>query len=96
MIMKNIKSLIIGVFVMAIMLSPLAMSAQGLFGTDGFFKVEDNNYYNNRDAYTINSNQDPGISNQTFGQPLPLGSGIAVLLAAGAGYAIMKKRKNND
>ena len=94
MIMKNIKSLIIGVFVMAIMLSPLAMSAQGFFGTDGFFKVEENNYYNRGD-YTIDSSQDPGISNQTFGQPLPLGSGIAVLVAAGAGYAIMKRKKQH-
>lgn len=90
--MKNIKSLIIGVFVMAIILSPLAMSAQSFFGSDNFFKVEENNYYNRSDI--INSSEDPGITNQTFGQPLPLGGGIAVLVATGVGYAIMK-RKNN-
>lgn len=38
---------------------------------------------------------DGGITNQTFGAPL--GSGLFVLLAAGAGYATLKtkKRKSN-
>ena len=33
-----------------------------------------------------------GITNQTFGAPL--GSGLLILLAAGAGYATLKKRKS--
>ena len=37
-----------------------------------------------------------GITNQTFGET-PLGSGLLVMLAAGAGYATIKskKKKNN-
>ena len=34
-----------------------------------------------------------GITNQTFGAPL--GSGLLIMLAAGAGYATLKKRKSN-
>lgn len=35
-----------------------------------------------------------GITNQTFGAT-PMGSGLLILLAAGAGYATLKKRKSN-
>lgn len=35
------------------------------------------------------------IDNQTFGQS-PIGSGIIILLAAGAGYAILKRRKEDE
>ena len=35
-----------------------------------------------------------GITNQTFGET-PMGSGLLILLAAGAGYATLKKRKSN-
>ena len=35
-----------------------------------------------------------GITNQTFGET-PTGSGLLILLAAGAGYATLKKRKSN-
>ena len=36
------------------------------------------------------------INNQTFGQPVPLGSGIALLLAAGAGYAMLKRKEDEQ
>lgn len=91
-IMHN-KNIVLCAIVMTMMLLPIAMSGQGLFGNDNYFKIDENNY-NNRDIY-INDNVNPGITNQTFGQELPLGSGIAVIVAAGAGYAIMKRRKNN-
>ena len=34
------------------------------------------------------------IENQGFGQPAPLGSGIAILVASAAGYTILKKRND--
>ena len=34
------------------------------------------------------------INNQTFGQPVPVGSGMLILLAAGAGYAIYKRKED--
>ena len=36
------------------------------------------------------------ITGQTFGDNAPLGSGLFVLLAAGAGYATMKSRKKQS
>lgn len=38
-----------------------------------------------------------GVGNQPFGiEPTaPLGSGVLMLIAAGAGYAMMKRKKNN-
>ena len=36
------------------------------------------------------------LSNQTFGQETPVGSGLAILLVAGMGYAVTKSRKKNQ
>ena len=36
------------------------------------------------------------LSNQTFGQESPVGSGLAILLMAGMGYAAAKSRKKNQ
>jgi len=68
---------------MAGMLLPMAAYAQ----SDGFFR--DGGDYTNRDgngAYSLN--------NQTFGQEaVPLGSGLIVMLAAGVGYAVMRRKR---
>ena len=34
------------------------------------------------------------IDNQVFGQSVPLGSGMLILLAAGAGYATLKRKED--
>ena len=36
------------------------------------------------------------INNQIFGQPVPLGSGVLLLIAAGAGYAILKRKEDEQ
>ena len=36
------------------------------------------------------------IDNQIFGQPVPLGSGVLVLLAAGAGYMALKRKEDEQ
>lgn len=36
------------------------------------------------------------INNQIFGQPVPLGSGVIILLVAGAGYTILKKKEDDQ
>ena len=35
-----------------------------------------------------------GLNNQAFGQDVPLGSGLLILLGAAAGYAIIKKKED--
>jgi len=77
---------------------PIGVTAQGLFQrgvTDeeyyGFGGTERQNRMFNRSTiqtYGV-------IDNQTFGQS-PMGSGIVILLAAGAGYAILKRRKEDE
>ena len=64
--------------------------------TDGFFRSYDDN-----ESRDIN-----GIGNQTFGQStggpyspstvVPLGSGLIILMTAGAGYALVKRKRSNN
>lgn len=86
--MKNRKLKLKSVFfTMAMafgMLLPVTASAQ----SDGFFRGGGD--YSNRDAgggaYSLN--------NQTFGQETaPLGTGLLILTAAGAGYVALKRKK---
>ena len=53
--------------------------------------------YGNRDAlinYNINDNTGSGITNNNFGSPL--GSGIAILIGAGLGYMVLKKKEDKQ
>ena len=36
------------------------------------------------------------INNQIFGQSVPVGSGVLILLAAGAGYAALKRKEDEQ
>ena len=76
---------------------PLGASAQeGLFQRGvsdesyyGFGNTKDNTgFLGNRNTQTTGV-----INNQIFGQPVPLGSGMIILLAAGAGYAALKRKE---
>ena len=69
----------------ALMLSLLMVSAMTSFAqNDNFVTPEE---YNNRDFATTWS-----ITNNSFGAPL--GSGLLILTAVGAGYAMAKRRRN--
>ena len=88
---------------LALSLAMLAASSIGAFAQDGLFQrgVNDETYYGfggttensgllgNRNVQTTGT-----INNQVFGQPVPLGSGIVVLLAACAGYAALKRKED--
>ena len=77
------------------MLLPVTASAQ----SDGFFRGEGN--YMNRDGGPSGDivNQGFGddggntVTNQSFGEA-PVGSGLLILTAIGAGYAVLKKKKH--
>ena len=99
---KNLRAMAFSMVLAAGLLLPAGASAQqrdGLFGyaqspsdakTEGLF-----NTGNNRTAVTLNL-QD--INNYGLGEPepdAPLGSGLAVLLAAGLGYVALKKKKED-
>lgn len=71
--------------IMTALLLPMTSFAQQT--SDSFFCVDDA-FNGNRDVFAFN-----GLHNQTFGDA-PLGSGLLVLGALGAGYAIARRKRN--
>ena len=85
---------------MKVSLSPKAISLSLLMflglstiaqRSDGFFRNNEDTY-DNRDAINIWTATN-GIQNDDFGES-PLGSGLLILTAAGAGYAISRRRRS--
>lgn len=89
--------------VLVLSLAMLAALPIGAFAQEGLFQrsMTDETYYGfgsyydncglfgKRSAITMGT-----IDNQTFGQSVPLGSGVLLLVAAGAGYAILKRKED--
>lgn len=80
--MKNITKVKALRLLLLIGLIPLASFAQ----SDVFFKIENDDIYRD-DSWSYN------VNTQNFGET-PLGSGLLILTAVGAGYAISKRRRN--
>ena len=78
-----LKALVLSMIMTLSLVMPMAAQ------TDGFFKHNEN-LYENRDGETIITGS--GINNQQFGAPL--GSGLLILVAAGAGYVALKKKED--
>ncbi len=84
----------------------LAMSATsiGAFAKDGLFQrgMSDETYYGfggstEKSGLLGDRSVATGtINNQVFGQPAPLGSGVLLLIAAGAGYAAIKRKEDEQ
>lgn len=74
--------------IMAVFL-PISLSAQR---SDGFFKGG-NDDYQNRETFEITGNSEGGISNYGIGETVPVGSGLVVMFAAGAWYAVLRRKK---
>lgn len=79
--------------------------ANGAFAQEGLFQrgMSDEAYYGygeTKEKTELLGHRSVGttgtINNQVFGQPVPVGSGMIILLAAGAGYAALKKRKEDE
>ncbi len=86
------------IFAIAIVLTiGLTANAQG---RDGFFSNWDNGYDDRAGISDPNiglnlPNSNPLVNGGEFGgdQPAPLGSGLLILTALGAGYAVSRKRE---
>ena len=73
---------------MAMLFMPLAISAQ----TDGFFSSD--NGGGNRGAHTVTVEDGAILIPDSFQDvPAPLGSGLLIMVAAGAGYMLFKKKE---
>ena len=73
--------------------SSFAQNNGGLFG-----KGPGGNDYSNGSRgmldVSIGGNDEGGIINSGIGEEIPLGGGVAILLAAGLGYAALKKKED--
>ena len=76
----------------------MTMSVVANAQSDGFFRGYNNDIYDNRGALDDAGLGLPGagmVTGGTYGndQNTPLGSGLLVLTALGAGYAVYRKKK---
>lgn len=87
---EKTKAFIITAAIVLTTLLPINLNAQTKM--DGFFSNYRNDGYTNRDDIAV-SGGFLSATNQTFGEA-PLGSGLIIMLAAGAGYVLLKKKED--
>lgn len=83
----KLKAFVLSVAMTVAMSLPMTMNAQ----SDGFFRGGNDNY-DNRDEIG-GSGMSLG-DNPTQENPTPLGSGLLIMVAAGAGYVALKKKED--
>lgn len=85
-----LKALVLSVAIAGSLLLPMTINAQ----SDGFFRGGGVENYTDRPGFDIGSipGGDNGLTNQTFGAPV--GSGLLVLVSAGVGYVLLKKKED--
>ena len=68
----------------------------GLFETDDELRTEEGDYALFTEQFGNGTDGNYNISTEQFGQQddAPLGSGLLILVAAGAGYAFTKRKQN--
>jgi hypothetical protein len=73
-------------------------SDDGLFGNQTFGALSsDGGLFGNQTFGAIDINSSNSFNNQYFGEEnTPIGSGLTILLIAGAGYAFYKKQRTNN
>ena len=96
----NIKTLAFPLLLAVLTLTTTKLSAQsydgsrGLFdlGPDPVFAPQNNNQGMLSNEFALRYTYSWGITNDSFGTPL--GSGLAILIGAGAGYAIVRRKRS--
>ena len=81
-----VKAISIAVMIFLGLIAPITTNAQ----SDGFFRYNEN-LYNDRDANINIWTANNGFQHDDFGAPL--GTGLLILTAAGAGYAISRRKR---
>ena len=93
---NSLKAIALSLGLAAMLLSANNLAAQdgGLFSRGA---TADNETSNTRGLMNINLNTEDGITNGNFGeQPVPLGSGLVLLIGAGLGYVALKKKEDEQ
>ena len=99
---QNLKALVLSLGLGAAMLAAPSVQAQGVFGDmlDNYYSEKESS--SNAGALLRgNGDREIGIEGFTLGgaeaeNPTPLGGGILVLVAAGAGYVALKKKEDRQ
>ena len=88
---KKIKALAFSVIIVLFSSSLFAQNARehhgGLFGIENIFEWPQNGMLNRDEEFE-------DLTNQAFGQEVPLASGLLILFGAAASYAIIKKKED--
>lgn len=91
---NGVKATLLSLVMAAVFMLPMSLLAQK---SDGFFRSNNNDdVYNDRDASTLINGG--GFTNNPMNQqdpnsPAPIGSGLLIMVAAGAGYAVIRRKK---
>ena len=99
---KTMKTLVFSLGLAAMTLTTNSLNAQDGGGLFGRGMTSDNAEYSSRDRglFSINLNISDPLTNGDFGDedpnPLPLGSGLAILIGAGIGYVAFKKKEDKQ
>ena len=82
------KKLVIFLLMAVAIVLPGRINAQN----DMFFRINNEDVYNDRAS---NVDVTGTMTNNPFGEPAPIGSGLLVMVAAGAGYVALKRKRSN-
>ena len=88
---KKLKAIMLSVVMATAMLSTTNLNAQ-YDGNRGLFGRGDNAENDNRGYSTL----DLTVNAQDFGQDVPLGGGIAILISMGISYVALKRKENEQ
>lgn len=95
--MKNkMKTIMLSLVMAVALLSPLCINAQegGLFGLGNKATEQNDNYGMMKGGYR--GGEGISLGGAESENPTPVGSGIIVLMAAGAGYALLKRKEDKQ
>lgn len=91
---RRCKAIMLSMAMVVTLSAPLVASAQGGLFQRGASTEPSRETEAGMLGY---SNEVSGvINNQTFGQEVPFGSGAVILLAAGIGYALLKRKEDEQ
>lgn len=92
---KPLKAFVLSVAMAALLSLPLTMNAQsggGMFGLGNKGAEQEENSGLMRGGYR--SGEGIGLGGAENENPTPVGSGMAILTAIGAGYALLKRKED--